>query len=307
MSGSRDCSICRASPATRKTPRGCGPGQLAGLETVDLGRRLNLRIRQDLTWSDGSRPVSAIDVTRALTERTVPTSPGYNALGRPARSGRVPRRDSRRDPPHAAASAARGLADRPRRAGNAGPDGWVATLDQGRQLVGDGPFRLVSASKGQLRLQRLGRRGSRPAASASVACTRSASPPPPPRSGPWSGARSASSSISRPTASRASPPIPRSRSVNSRGLTCTASRSTAGPRLPNRTLRRGLSYAIDRKSLLEETLYVAPPTRTTRSPTALSQGSYADAADVKPLGYDPLLAKMLIAAARKEPGAPRTN
>jgi peptide/nickel transport system substrate-binding protein len=73
--------------------------------------------------------------------------------------------------------------------------------------------------------------------------------------------------------------------------------------LRNRTLRRGLSYAIDRKSLLEETLLrrpADPKNCVTDGPFA--RRSYADAVDVKPLEYDPLLARMLVAAARKELG-----
>src|SRR5262245_55724339 len=56
------------------------PGQLAAsLESTDLGRRLTLKLREGITWSDGSRPVSAIDVARAFTDRTEPASPQYDA------------------------------------------------------------------------------------------------------------------------------------------------------------------------------------------------------------------------------------
>src|SRR5262249_55128601 len=75
------------------------------------------------------------------------------------------------------------------------------------------------------------------------------------------------------------------------------------PVLRNRTLRRGLSYAIDRKSLLEDTLLKHasdPANRVLDGPFA--HASDADAPDVQPLGFDPLLAKMLVAAARKELG-----
>ena len=62
----------------------------------------------------------------------------------------------------------------PRPSNTTRPDGWVATLDQGRQLVGDGPFRLVSASKGADSPAAHGDEPS-PGSSASVACTKSAS------------------------------------------------------------------------------------------------------------------------------------
>ena len=60
--------------------KGNKPGQLAvGIESSDLGRRLLIRIRSGFFWSDGSRPVSAIDVARDLVDRTDPHSPGIEA------------------------------------------------------------------------------------------------------------------------------------------------------------------------------------------------------------------------------------
>ena len=58
--------------------------------------------------------------------------------------------------------------------------------------------------------------------------------------------------------------------------------------LKNRSLRRGLSYAIDRKTILEETV-LRPPRPTPRTPWPTGpfpKGSYADAPGVKPLGYN---------------------
>jgi peptide/nickel transport system substrate-binding protein len=75
------------------------------------------------------------------------------------------------------------------------------------------------------------------------------------------------------------------------------------PALRNRTLRRGLSMAIDRKVLLEETLLRRPADAVSRvADGPFARGSYADAVDVKPLESDPMLARMLVAAARKELG-----
>ncbi len=60
--------------------RGERAGQLAAqLESADLGRRLTLEVRAGSTWSDG-RPVSAVDVARALVGFAEPRSPRY--LGR---------------------------------------------------------------------------------------------------------------------------------------------------------------------------------------------------------------------------------
>jgi peptide/nickel transport system substrate-binding protein len=75
------------------------------------------------------------------------------------------------------------------------------------------------------------------------------------------------------------------------------------PALRNRDLRRGLSYAIDRKTLLEETLLRRPvDAANLPSDGPFPKGSYADAPGVSPLTHDPLLARMLVSAARKEQG-----
>jgi peptide/nickel transport system substrate-binding protein len=75
------------------------------------------------------------------------------------------------------------------------------------------------------------------------------------------------------------------------------------PALRNRTLRRGLSYAIDRRTLLEETLLRRPPDAVNLvSDGVFPKGSYADAPDVKPLAFEPWLARGLVAAAKKELG-----
>ena len=75
------------------------------------------------------------------------------------------------------------------------------------------------------------------------------------------------------------------------------------PALRSRALRRGLSYAVDRKGLLEENVLKSPVT----DPNSVAdgpfpKGSYADAPGVKPLEFQPWLARMLVAAARKEIG-----
>jgi peptide/nickel transport system substrate-binding protein len=75
------------------------------------------------------------------------------------------------------------------------------------------------------------------------------------------------------------------------------------PALRQRALRRGLSVAIDRRALLEETVLRRAGDAANRvSDGPFPHGSYADAIDVKPLEYDPVLARMLVAAARKELG-----
>ena len=73
------------------------------------------------------------------------------------------------------------------------------------------------------------------------------------------------------------------------------------PALRSRSLRRGLSYALDRKSLLEDYVLKRPPLEQDAvADGPFPKGSYADAPGVKPLESQPWLAKMLVAAARKE-------
>jgi peptide/nickel transport system substrate-binding protein len=75
------------------------------------------------------------------------------------------------------------------------------------------------------------------------------------------------------------------------------------PVLRNRTLRRGLSYAIDRKGLLEETLLRrAIDGNNAQADGPFARGSYADAPGVKPLEHDPGLARALVRAAQIEMG-----
>ncbi len=73
--------------------------------------------------------------------------------------------------------------------------------------------------------------------------------------------------------------------------------------LRSRSLRRALSYAVDRKGLLEDHLLKHAATeKDTVADGVFPRGSYADALAVKPLESHLWLAKMLVAAARKELG-----
>jgi peptide/nickel transport system substrate-binding protein len=75
------------------------------------------------------------------------------------------------------------------------------------------------------------------------------------------------------------------------------------PALRNRKLRRALSMAIDRKTLLEEVVLRRPPDElNTVADGPFVKGSFVDAPGVEPLVYSPLLAKGLVAAAKKELG-----
>ena len=75
------------------------------------------------------------------------------------------------------------------------------------------------------------------------------------------------------------------------------------PALRNRKLRRALSLAIDRRGLLEDVVLRRPLDEGNRvSDGPFVQGSFVDAPGVQPLDYNPLLARGLVGAARKDLG-----
>ncbi len=73
------------------------------------------------------------------------------------------------------------------------------------------------------------------------------------------------------------------------------------PNLRNRTLRRAISYAIDRKTILEENL-LRRVADDVNSPAdgPFNKESYANSPGVKPLDHELLLAKTHVVAAKKE-------
>jgi peptide/nickel transport system substrate-binding protein len=73
------------------------------------------------------------------------------------------------------------------------------------------------------------------------------------------------------------------------------------PLLKNRALRRAISYAIDRKGLLEETILRGPSTDSDLPADGVfPRGDSADAVGVKPLEHNPVLALALASLARGE-------
>ena len=75
------------------------------------------------------------------------------------------------------------------------------------------------------------------------------------------------------------------------------------PAIRNRKLRRALSMAIDRSGLLEDVVLGHPKDDLNRvSDGPFVRGSFVDATDVAPLDYNPLLARGLVAAAKRELG-----
>lgn len=279
------------------------PGQLAArLESSSLGRKLTLQVRPGVSWSDGSRPVSAIDIARAFTDRTEPASPQYNA-----RWAGVLDRVETPDPSQVEIRLTRALLRpgywllAPVGPAHGGWDGRVATGDRGRELVCDGPYRWLSASADELQL----RTPESPAAPSGPAIRRI-------REVRVVGGKAILGALARGEVSlvehvptdlvatlKTTPDIKLGRYT--RPALHFLAIDGRNPILRNRTLRRGLSYAIDRRSLLEETLLKHPADAVNLvADGPFVRGSNADAPDVAPLEYQPFLGRMLVAAARKE-------
>jgi peptide/nickel transport system substrate-binding protein len=325
--------------------QGKRPGQLAAaIESSDLGRRMVIKIRPSFHWSDGSRPVSAIDVGRDLIDRTDPHSLRYEARWADLLD-RVEVADESRLELRLKHSPLKGGSWL---LGPVGPahaafDGRVTSTGTIRPLVSDGLFRcvLATADRVELRLRDdleganniAGQKASRPAAAVKLAGVLASEKAPPGAAGARSAqpapvpkkmairriretrllpGQSAVSALRRGDVSliehvppdqvvglAASPEIKVARYA--RPVVHFLALDGRNKALRSRALRRGLSYAVDRKALLED--YVIR-----RASTALDvvsdgpfpKGSYADAPGVKPLESHLWLAKMLVAAARKE-------
>jgi len=278
--------------------------QLASnLELSNLGRRMLISLRQDVPWSDASRPVSALDVTRAFTDRTEPASPQYNA-----RWAEVIERVESPDPSHVEIRLTRPLVKpqqwllSPVGPAHGGWDGRVANRDRTRQLVTDGPFRLARSTGEVLELvssvppadsvARLNPRRIRevryPDTSAAIgALVR----------GEVSLLETIPAHRAKELAESSDLKVGRYASPFVHYLAMDG----RNPVLRNRSLRRGISYAINRQVLLEENLLKRPTDELNRvADGPFPFGSAADASGVPPFTHDPLLAAMLVAAARKE-------
>jgi peptide/nickel transport system substrate-binding protein len=189
---------------------------------------------------------------------------------------------------------------------HAGIDGRVATVQQGRILVSDGPFRCLGSSENSLELGLVEGETKGPA-SASTIVRRI-------REIRHTGPKAAVGALIQGEVSLAAH-VPAAQVATLSAipdikvgrytqpvihLIALDGRNRA---LKNRSLRRGLSYAIDRRTILEETVLRRPPDADNAvADGPFPKGSYADAPGVKPIAYNPTLAPMLIAAAVKELG-----
>ncbi|MFO0888198.1 MAG: ABC transporter substrate-binding protein [Isosphaeraceae bacterium] len=288
--------------------QGKAPDQLAaGLESTDLGRRLLIRLQAGIPWSDGSRQVGAADVARALIDRCDPNSPRYQArwadlLDRveAAEESRVEVRLKR---PLVKAGV---WLDRPVGPAHAGIDGRIATAGSERPLVTDGPYGCRSSSEQatELVLNEGSAAGGSPAGPRVRRIRERRFPGPRGLVGALvQGEVSLLAHVPADQVAglRNEPEIRVGRyAAPSVHLIALDGRN---PALRNRSLRRGLSYAVDRATILGETILKHPVDEgNSVADGPFPRGSYADAPGVKPLEHNAALATMLVAAARKELG-----
>lgn len=288
------------------------PGQLAEkFETTEVGRRLVIRLRSGGLWSDASRPVSSIDVVRTLIDRTDPNSPRYRARWADILE-RVEAPDESRvevqfnRPPLRIASWFVG----PVGPAHASEDGRIATTGSERAWVTDGPYLCSGSTADRLTLLAAEKSQSSGDPSSNTASPRIRRI----REIRISDGAKAVSALIRGDVSLLEnvPPSQLAGLKSNEDVQVGTYEKPflhqiafdgRNPALRNRSLKRALSYAIDRKGLLEG-LILKQPTNDANlvSDGPLPRGSYADAPDVRPFEYNPMLAQMLLAAARKELG-----
>jgi peptide/nickel transport system substrate-binding protein len=270
--------------ADEDAAQGKRPGQLAArLDSAELGRRLMLELRPAVAGSDGSSVVSAGDVVRALVSQTEPDAPNYRARWADLLEQAQALNDSKVE----------FRLERP-----------LLKLEAWLMIpVGGGRFRraAVSDQRVDLRAVDVPNSSDRPGI-LRVRETR------------YPTARATVGAVLRGEVSLAAH-VPPDRVAElaatpelklgkySQPSLHRIALDGRNPALRNRTLRRGLSLSIDRKALLEETLLRRPADAVSRvADGPFARASYADAVGVKPLESDPMLARMLVAAARKELG-----
>ena len=285
--------------------RGEVGGQLlATLEATELGKGLKIALKAGPVWSDGSRPVAAIDVARSLADRAVPASPGYSArwadlLDRVEATAddRVVIRLTRPTlkpetwlldpigPAHAAA------------------DGRVSSSDRGRRPVGDGPYRWDASTDGSIVLRAVDRPGSDPIRVRRLREVKYADP-----TSAFAAFERGEVALMEHVAPDRVGELAKEPGRFRVGRFATPAVHLIAldgrePALRNRKLRRALSMAIDRRGLLEEVVLRHKPEGDDLVVDGpFVKGSFVDAPGVEPFVYNPLLAKGLVAAARKELG-----
>ena len=256
-----------------------------------------------MPWSDGSRSVSSVDLARALTDSVEPTSPRFSA-----RWLDLLDRVDTPDESHVEIRLTRATLKPgawllgPIGPAHGGGDGRVVTRNGGRALVVDGPYRWASAHRDRAELTAPDSVGGEPVKVRRIKEVRLPSA----RQTLGAFRRGEVALIEHVALDRVAllattPDVKVGRYTQPRLHRIALDGRT--PALKNRRLRRGLSYAIDRKALLEETLLHRPADdKNAVSDGIFAKGDYADAPGVEPLGHDAILARALVAAARKELG-----
>ncbi|OJW19203.1 MAG: hypothetical protein BGO49_11950 [Planctomycetales bacterium 71-10] len=285
--------------------KGERPGQLAReVESTDLGRRLVVHVRAGLPWSDGSRDVSALDVARSFVDRCDPRDPAKYQ----ARWADLLDRARPLDERQVELQLRRPLLrpafwlDAPVGAAHAGADGRIVLSAKERRLVGSGPFVCAAASPNAIDL-RATADASGEASTSKVRRLREV------RYGAPSAAMAAFLRGDAAMLGHVPPDQASKLAANPDVKIGTYARPAVhvlaldgrNPILRNRTLRRALSYAIDRKGLLEETILRGPSSESDLPADGVfPRGNGADAPGVKPLEHNPVLAVALASLARRE-------
>ena len=285
------------------------PGQLAAnIELGDLGRRLEIAIRPGLRWNDGSRTISSIDLVRALSDRAQARSPSFNA-----RWADLLERIETVDADRIAIRLNRTPLDPvsllmlPIGPAHAAWDGRVST-QAGRIPVGDGPYVFESQTADELLMRTMDRSGESEA-------VRGVIPVPkisrirevrlPDTNSAIGALARGEISILEHIPSDHVQSLMRGGEVQVGRYRLPSLHALAvdgrNPALKNRNLRRAISYAIDRKKLLEESILKHPLDDYDRpSDGPFATDSTANAPNVEPLEFNMLVARMLIAGVRRE-------
>jgi len=280
------------------------------LQVGNIGRRWTIRVKPGIRWNDASREIAAEDVARALSDRALENTAGYDArwanmLDRvQILSDREVEVALNRAPMEPAAWLLVAVGP-----SHAGSDGLVWTPD-GPQPIGSGPFGLVDLTNREARYDRAappadGKEGEPEEETIAIArvLERRLEDP-----------RDAVAAMLRGEVAliEAIPPDRITELQETEGLQVGRYADPRlywiaidgrNPTLQNRSLRRGLSYALDRERILSEEVLG----RDLTDDEALADGpmlvgSDLNAVGVRPLGHDALLAKMLVRAAQKEMG-----
>ncbi|WP_169979256.1 ABC transporter substrate-binding protein [Tautonia rosea] len=291
------------SESSDQATRGELPNQLAAdLSVGDIGRRLELRIKEGISWNDGSRVINAIDVARTLTDRALPSTIGYDARWADLLS-RVRPIDEKtieiilnRAPLDPAAWLLLPVGP-----AHAGRDGLVWT-PSGPRPIGSGSFTLGPLTRTTSRIDRADRLEEGTPPLARINERRLDSPIDPVaalRRGDVTLLESVP--LDRINELETDPEIQigRYRAPRMHWIALDGRNVL----LRNRSLRRGLSFAINRVELLQERVLRAPLNETSiPSDGPFPVGSPADDPEVPPLTHDPILSRMLVRAAKQEMG-----